>query len=134
MAINFSREVYLPNQDMFSVPCMVHPIFSNPDGGSYEGRGIYDTRQLDVIAEDGSIYSDQQTIFDIRTAEYPVLPQQKDRITIPFDCNGVPLGEFEVVDTMLNGGGEMTLNIRRVVGETQEQPVGVEYVGRPERR
>lgn len=134
MAINFSRDVYLPCQDIFSVPCMFHPVFSQPDGASYEGRGIYDTRDLDVMAEDGSIFSDQQTIFDIRTAEYAILPQQKDRVTIPYDCNGAPLGEFEIIDTALNGGGQLTLVLRRVVGGSQEQPIGVEYVGRPERR
>lgn len=123
MAVNFSTDVYLPCQDIFSVPCTFHPIFSQADGASYPGRGIYDTRQLDVMGEDGSIYSDQQTIFDIRTAEYAVLPQQKDRVTIPFDCNGVPLGDFEIIDTTLNGGGELTLTLRKVVAAPQQQPL-----------
>jgi hypothetical protein len=113
MAVGFSRDVYLVCQDAFSVPATFHPVFSQPDGASYDGRGIYDTRQLDVVAEDGSIFSDQQTIFDIRTAEFAILPQQKDRVTIPFDCNGVPLGDFEIMDTTLNGGGEMTLTLRK---------------------
>lgn len=117
MAINFSTQVYLPCQDVFSVPCTFHPVFSQPEGESYEGRCIYDTRTLDVMAEDGSIYSDQQTICDIRTAEFAVLPQQKDRVTIPFDCNGAPLGEFVIVDTSLNGGGQLTCVLKRYVPE-----------------
>jgi hypothetical protein len=134
MAVNFSREVYLPTQDLFAVPCTFYPVFSQPDGSSYTGRGIYDTRQLDVMAADGSIYSDQQTIFDIRTAEYAVLPQQKDRVTIPYDCNGVPLGDFEIVDTDLNGGGEMTLTLRKWVGEPIETLQQVIRTGRREER
>lgn len=115
MAINFSQQIYGPCQDVFSVPITVHPEFSQPDGASYDARGIYDTRSLDVMAEDGSIFSDQQTILDLRTAEFPVLPQQKDRVTIPYDCNGVPLGEFEIIDTALNGGGELTCVLRKMV-------------------
>jgi hypothetical protein len=134
MAINFSTNVYLPCMDVFAVACTFHPVFSQPDGASYDARGIYDTRQLDVMAEDGSIFSDQQTIFDIRTAEHTVLPQQKDRVTIPYDCNGAPLGEFEVIDTTLNGGGQLTLVLRRVVDKPQETAIGVEYIGRREKK
>src|SRR5215475_13874903 len=113
MPINFSTAIYQVCQDTFSVPCTFHPVFSQPDGASFESRGIFDTRLLDVMTEDGSIYSDQQTIFDIREAEFAVLPQQKDRVTIPFDCTGKPIGEFEIVDTSVNGGGEMTLVLRK---------------------
>jgi hypothetical protein len=129
MAVNFSREVYLICQDAFAVRATFHPAFSQPGGASYDGRGIYDTRQVDVMAEDGSIFSDQQTIFDIRTAEFAILPQQKDRVTIPFDCNGVPLGEFEIIDTNLNGGGEMTLTLRK----WQHQPPVTAGLRREER-
>jgi hypothetical protein len=117
MPINFSRDVYLPTMDVFAVRCTFHPVFSQPDGASYDGRGIYDTRQLEVLAEDGSILNDLQTIFDIRTAEYPILPQQKDRVTIPYDSSGAELGTFEIMETSINGGGEMTLTLRRVVGQ-----------------
>lgn len=130
MAVNFSVHVYGPCQDTFSVPCTFHPVFSQPDGASYDARCIYDTRQLDVMAEDGSIYSDQQTICDIRTSEFDILPQQKDRVTIPFDCNGAPLGDFEVVDTSLNGGGQLTLVLRRVI---PEPPLELGMIRREER-
>ena len=113
MPINMSTSVYLVCQDTFSVPCTFHPVFSQPDGASYEARGIFDTRQLEMMMEDGSVFNDQQSIFDIREAEFAVLPQQKDRVTIPFDGNGAPLGEFEVVETSTNGGGETTLVLRK---------------------
>lgn len=116
MAINFSEAIYLVAQDTFSVPCTFHPLFSQPDGASFDARGIFDTRQLDVVAEDGTMFADQQTIFDIREAEFAILPQQKDRVTIPFDANGAPLGTYEIIEASTNGGGETTLVLRKWTG------------------
>lgn len=113
MAVNFSTEVYRPCFDVFSVRATFHPVFSQPDGESFNARGIYDTDEIDVVAENGSMFIDQKTIFDIRTAEFTILPQQHDRVTIPFDCNGAPLGTFEIVDVTNNGGGEATLVLKR---------------------
>jgi hypothetical protein len=113
VAINFSGDLYSLCQQVFAVPVTVHPVFSQPDGASYEARGIFGQQNLDVMAEDGSIFSTQQDILDIRIAEFPVPPMQKDRVTIPYNSSGEPLGEFEVTDTYLNGGGEMTLHIRK---------------------
>src|SRR5262245_14666860 len=114
MAINMSIGVYRPCQDVFSVSCVVYPIASQPGASSYSARGIFGTDDIEVMAEDGSFYSDQRTIFDIRTAEFAVVPQQKDRIDIPVDAQGEPQGMFEVTDSVVNGGGEMTLVIRKV--------------------
>jgi len=113
VAINFSKNVYAYCQQAFSVPITVHPIVSQPSAASYATRGIFHTRELDVMAEEGE-FVDQQTILDIRTAEFAVAPVQKDRITIPFDSNDEPQGDFEVVSTSVNGGGEMTLVLRKI--------------------
>ena len=116
MAINFSTLVYLPNFDMFARPITVTPLASQPGLPAYGARGIYDTRPIDVQAEDGSIVSDQQTILDILEAEFGTLPEQLDRIFIPADPDaGLALGEFEITNTETNGGGEMTLVIRKIV-------------------
>jgi hypothetical protein len=115
MAVNFSTLVYLPNYDMFARSIIVDPIASQPGVPAYTARGIVGTRDIDVQAMDGSIYSDQQTICDIREAEFTVLPAQLDRITIPADVDGGPAwGEYEVTDADTNGGGETTLSIRKV--------------------
>ena len=116
MAVNFSTLVYLPNFDMFARPVTITPLASQPGMPAYSTRGIYDTRPIDVQAEDGSIVSDQQTILDIRDDEFSVVPDQLDRIHIPADPEaGRDLGDFEVVNTESNGGGETTLVIRKVV-------------------
>lgn len=116
MAVNFSTLVYLPNFDMFARPVTITPLASQPGLPAYTARGIYDTRGIDVQAEDGSIVSDQQTILDIRDEEFGVIPDQLDRIHIPFDPDaGRDLGDFEVVNTENNGGGETTLVIRKLM-------------------
>ena len=110
MAVSFSTLVYLPAQDLFSVPCTFYR------GGvvAFGGRGIFDTRDTDVIAEDNSIYSDQKTILDIRESEFGNNPPLAgDMVVIPFDCNGKPLGQFEITDVDNNGGGELTLTLKK---------------------
>ena len=117
MAVNFSTLVYLPNYDMFARPITVTPLSSQPGMPAYTARGIYDTRAIDVPAEDGSSISDQQTILDLREVEFTVLPEQLDRITIPEDADAgmIGVGDYEVVDASSNGGGETTLVIRKFV-------------------
>ena len=115
MPVNFSTLAKLPCQDMFSVPVTVNPVASRPGHAPYASRGIFSTDSIDVPMTDGSIYSDQQTILDVREAEFTVVPKQGDIITIPFDCNGAPLGDFEVTDSGSDGGGETTLTLRKYV-------------------
>ncbi len=113
MAVNFSTLLYLPNFDMWSVPVTVRPSVSQPGAPDYAARGIFDTDDVDIAALDGSLISDQKTILDILEAEFTTLPVQGDHVVIPFDCNGKPQGEFEVIDSNTNGGGETTLTLRR---------------------
>jgi hypothetical protein len=118
MAVNFSTNLYSPEQDQFGRPIMVTPIASQPSGGSYQNRGIYDSGPINILLDDGSIFSDQRTIVDICAAEYPVPPQQQDQISIPYDpASGLPdLGSFEITNVIDNGGGELTLELKKIVG------------------
>jgi hypothetical protein len=115
MALNFSTLVYLPTQDIFGRRIVITPIASQPDReGSYNARGIFGTRDMAIPAEDGSLISDQQTILDIRESEFAILPRQRDLIFIPREGSIPEEGQFEIVDTSTNGGGETTLVIRSV--------------------
>ena len=113
MAVNFSTMAKLPCQDMFSVPVTVTPVKSLPGAPAYAARGIFNTGQVDVATLDGTVFSDQQTILDIRDAEFAVVPMQGDRVMVPVDCNGAPQGEFEIVDTDKDGGGQTTCTLRK---------------------
>jgi hypothetical protein len=107
--VNFSVLVYDPCFDMFAVDCTFVTA-----SGAFAGRGIYNTDRLSVPTEEGTILGDQQTVLDILEAEFTTLPQQLDHVTIPYDCNGAPLGEFEITEAWTNGGGQTTLVIRSV--------------------
>ena len=115
MAVNFSTMVYNPCQVVFGRPV----TFTSRRGDSFTGvgRGIYESTTLNVGLEDGSILSDQQTILDIRTIEFPTLPVQGDRIHIPYESlSGLPdLGDFEITNVYHNGGGEVTLELKGLV-------------------
>jgi hypothetical protein len=117
MGVNFSTLLYLPAFDLYSVPIIVSPLASQPGQPAYNARGIFNTLAIDVVAMDGSIISEQQTILDIRESEFAALamplPKQTDLITIPFDCNGVPLGDWEVTDIDTNGVGMSTIQLRK---------------------
>ena len=102
-----------PVFDFYAVPVTFTPLRSQPGQPAYQGRGIFNTGPVDVPLEDGSVFSDQQTILDVRDSEFGTVPMQGDRITIPLDCNGAPLGDFEVVDADKNGGGQTTLTLRK---------------------
>lgn len=115
MAVNFSALIYEPVFDMFAVAVTFYPVASQPAGAGYSARGIFDTRSVDVIGEDGSLISDQKTILDIIENEFTVMPQQNDRVEIPFDCNDKPVGMMEVIDASSNGGGETTLTLKKFV-------------------
>lgn len=114
MSINFSTLVYSPNFDIWARPITVTPVVSQPGAPAYSARGIFDTESTDVLAEDGSLISQQKTILDLREVEFTVIPQQGDQIDIP-DAEQGPGGSYEVTDSSSNGGGETTLSIRKVV-------------------
>ena len=115
MGVDFSTSIYLPNFDFFSRAATITPLVSQPNAAPYAVRGIYDTDEIDVPAEDGSILTDQKTMFDIREYEFAVLPAQGDHINIPADRGAmVALGDFEIINAWTNGGGETTLTLRKL--------------------
>lgn len=115
MAVNMSTMVYSPCQTVFGRPVSFTSKLGNSFTGT--GSGIYDSRSLNIVLEDGSIFSDQDTILDIRAVEFTVLPVQGDRINIPAEpVAGLPaLGDFEITDVSHNGGGEITLQLKAVM-------------------
>jgi len=114
--VNFSELAYLPAFDTFAVSVTFNPLVSQPTAAAYINRGIFNEDSLNVLAENGSIYSDQRIILDIRDAEFTVLPRQGDHVTIPMDCNGVNQGEWVIVDAVGNGGGQTTFTLRKWEG------------------
>jgi len=125
MAIDFSTVVYLQCMDTFARGITVFPVVSQPTGAAYFARGILDTRGTAIQTDAGMVVmSDQETILDIRESEFTVVPVQGDRIDIPAE-NGIPAaGLFEITDAAWNGGGEITLTIRRYEPPSQTFVLG----------
>lgn len=117
MALNFSTLVYLPAFDVFARPITVTP----KNGAAYSDmRGILDSESLDLIGIDGvSVITDQKTFIDIRAYEFNSaghsIPEQEDIIAIPAVDDLDDEGVWEVVASAHNGGGEVTLTIRKLV-------------------
>ena len=117
MAIDFSLTNYLPCQDVFGRSIVITPVASQPGAPAYTQRGIVSTRPLMVETAAGmAVLSDQETICDIREREFAVTPQQGDLLEVPEE-NGITdmVGSYEITDASWNGGGEVTLSIRKLV-------------------
>ena len=110
--INWSSDLYLIEQETFSRPVS----FISTAGYNGPGRGIYNSDLETVTLEDGSTIDDQHTILDILAADYPILPAQNDMVTIPAEpISGLEaLGNFQIVTVWHNGGGEVSLRLRRI--------------------
>jgi len=114
MGVDYATAVYLMNYNMWARPVTFYPVSSQPGVPSYNGRGIFGTVAIDIIAMDGSDVSEQRTILDILEAEFSILPTQQDRLFIPDDVGAMKSqGWWEVNATETNGGGETTLTLRR---------------------
>jgi hypothetical protein len=113
MAVNLDVLLQSPIFDFWSVPVDFVPLMSQPGAGTYTRRGILGTYLTDIQTLDGSLYSDQRTILDIRESEFSILPVQNDHVIIPQDCNGVPQGEWVIIDAASDGGGQTMLTIRK---------------------
>lgn len=116
MAINFSEDLYLKCWAVFARPMTVTPFTSSPGAPAYDNRCYFDTKETDVLTDEGAIYSDARTFIDIRMEEFVVLPMQGDRIDIPYH-EGSPGGTFEVSDLGGDGnaGGIITLTLKKLV-------------------
>jgi len=115
MAINFSQVIYAATQNTFSRPVTITPTKSQPSVPAYDARGILDTEALDVLAEDTSSFSDTRVVLDILDSDYTVVPIQGDTVFIPAHIGMPEAGDFVIIETKPNGGGETTLQLRSIV-------------------
>lgn len=118
MGVDYSSFILLPNFDFWSRPVTITPLKSQGSNVGYGARGIYDSREIEYLGDGGVVISDQQTILDIREVEFTVLPAQGDLVSIgpDTDLGGMTTapGNFEIIDRSHNGGGEVTLILRKL--------------------
>jgi len=125
MALNFNDDLYGVIWDVMTRPMTVTPRVSQPAAAAYGARCYFDTKENDILTEDGGILSDSKTFVDIRMTEFGVLPMQGDQVDIPFH-QGVPGGTYEVLDLSGKGnaGGIITMTLRELV---TPKPTGITY-------
>lgn len=114
MAINFAVQVYSHTFDVFARPVTLTPLVSQPGQPAYTARGIYSSQAIDVLME-GNVISDQRTILDIIETEFSVIPRQGDMLLIDSSFDLPAIGSFLIIDVDSNGGGETTLDLRKIV-------------------
>jgi hypothetical protein len=115
VGIDYSSVVYLPVYDLLARPVTFTPSASQPGQAAFAARGIFRTNDQPVVAEDGSVVSDQKTLLYIRDREFSVLPAQGDVVDIGVDGNAEARGQFEISDRSTNSGGETTLTLKALV-------------------
>ncbi len=122
MGVNYSLLIYGPAFDQFARPIIVTPTVSQGSNAGFANRGIYHSDVTSYLAENNTIISDQTTTLDIRDDEFPVTPAQGDFVSIPQDGIGgmKAVGDFLIVNVWNNGGGEITLQLRRVEPGTSQ--------------
>jgi hypothetical protein len=116
MAVNFSTMVLSHCFNLYSRPITVVPTASQPGMPAYRARAIYDSRTMNVALDDSTILSDQDTTIDIMEEEFATLPVQGDGVVIDVDpISLLPrLGQFVVDNVWNDGGGETTLQMKKV--------------------
>src|SRR5215467_6673430 len=114
MGLDYPFWVYQPCYETFARSITFYPMVSQPGVAGFAARGIFDTNETDVIAMDGSIYTDAKTELDIFMAEWAVYPRQGDIVDIPFE-DDIDGGVFVVSDVQGfgNAGGELSLTLQR---------------------
>jgi hypothetical protein len=115
VGVNFDALVLSPCEDIFAIACRF-TLASDP-ANPVIGRGVYSSAPLNVVMENETIFSDQQTSLGIRLRDFVIAPDRGDVVEI-IDANHPAYGKtYWIGDSDLDGQGGVTLLLR-----TQEPP------------
>jgi hypothetical protein len=123
MGLDMSLLVKSVAMDSFARPIDVTPTASSPGADAYRTRGIWHQDDNDFMAEDGSIVTDHKVSVDILESEFPVLPRQGDKITIPADDTVPAEGTFTVLSVHSDGGGMMNVVLSEFITTIPANPL-----------
>ena len=117
MPVDFDALVLSKCEDIFALACKFTLVASAPLAEPVIARGVYSSAPVDVMMQDDTIFSDQQTSLGIRLRDFEIPPDRGDYVEI-IEANHIDFGrKFWIGDSDLDGQGGATLLLR-----TQEPP------------
>ena len=112
--IDFDAIVLNKCEDIFSIVAKFTFAASKPEAPPVTVRGIYSSDPVDVIMQDETIFSDQQTKIGIRLRDFPdgLVPDRGDIVEIT-DSRHPAFGQrYWIGDSDLDGQGGAMLMLR----------------------
>ena len=113
MGVDFDALVLNPTVTTFGILVTFTPLVSQPLAASYDSRGVFSSTPLDVLMQDDTIFSDQQTSLGVRYRDFPVAPPAPgDLVTITDPAHWAFGKQYWIGDSDDDGQGGTTLLLR----------------------
>jgi hypothetical protein len=111
--IDFDALVLNPCEDIFSIACKFIFAATKPEAPPIVVRGIYSSAPVDVVMQDETIFSDQQTSLGIRLRDFAgSLPDRGDVVEIVEPTHPACGNRYWIGDSDLDGQGGAMLMLR----------------------
>jgi len=110
--IDFDQLVLNKCEDIFSLACRFTLLVSAPGSPSVLARGIYWSGPTDVMMQDETIFSDQETSLGIRIRDFVIPPDRGDLVEIVEPTHPAFGKRYWIGDSDLDGQGGAKLLLR----------------------
>jgi hypothetical protein len=110
--IDFDALVLNPCEDIFSIVCKFTLQVTRPEAAPVIARGIFSSAPTDVMMQDETIFSDQQTSLGIRVRDFKYMPDRGDIVEITDTRHPACGMKFWIGDADWDGQGGMMLMLR----------------------
>jgi hypothetical protein len=121
--IDFSGLVLAPCINLFGCQVTVTPVKSQPLAQPYGAQGIWTVENVNIVTEDGGVFSNRTIKLGIRMADFTVAPAPGDWIStaashLPLaywqgDVDPYAVLDFIVDDQNPDGQGGASLTLKR---------------------
>jgi len=110
--IDFDAIVLNPCENIFSIACKFIYAATKPEAPPFVARGVYSSGPIDVVMQDETIFSDQQTSLGIRLRDFVIPPDRGDVVEIIEPTHPAYGMRYWIGDSDLDGQGGAMLMLR----------------------
>src|SRR5262245_40188297 len=112
--IDFDAIVLNPCENIFAIRAKFTYTATKPEAAPVIVRGIYSSAPIDVIMQDETIFSDQQTSLGIRLRDFPngIVPDRGDEVEMVEPTHPSFGMKYWIGDSDLDGQGGAMLMLR----------------------